>query len=803
MMCSSRRGSPCQDRNCGGSSCCCWAAMWPRRVWSDEEKAAWEVPVKVAGKCPARCKTTGQQCKRLPAHPDPVCFIHMEEIGAWGGLPYGAFDDEPWECPRDDPLRQKPCERKPPSEIVQSKCKARAFPNKQCGWPQACDSDLCKMHVRLEREGKLKRGRFGEPQLVVPESQAAPGAAVVPAIEAIAAAGHEARTIIDPAKCMAKAFPNQQCKHKSKRGSALCLLHQNLEDRGRLKRGRLDDSDGGDGGDAGGDAGVERLSPEPEEAWVPEPTSAESEKTTGSSFELSDAAACTIVAAMHGPAPMVPSLPASSSAPSTSEIWNILWADTMRAVDAKSSELDELRDFTAFNEAFREEQLRSGLHLLETSVGPIGTTEQQVLTYLHWRRFHRSAQGFCSEKPVPASQLYKMLSKIRSGAAEISHMVELPQCLVAMSPHSMWLKKRLAEWTVEDAKLHKKPVQEQVLLKGSDIEDWCIAMLVKAEHGDVSDWDLCGALLLRIQSGTNLRAGNLEKDLCWRDVCSSGSRGEHGSLDVVNTKRLSAANRNLGAMMAMAGKVTRYLDDDISGQLFQMWCSRHEHDRLPQDNFFPNFHMRELIWSEALSNRTHNDMVRRCASDQGLAVGGKLLLYSSTSIRRGNQAITEELVAKFRSQRNKDNGWAKDSFVPQLHYTPESVSLAPGPLFWEVAACNLKLQQALAETGLARFNRMMCRVCAFPFPAGDKCCSCAACKQSSQIGRKAIVNIAHTCWRKGKRGKAWRELPPDAHVLATARWAVHRCNLEEIFSIGCDDAGSFCLVRKGGQPCTP
>ena len=35
----------------------------------------------------------------------------------------------------------------------------------------------------------------------------------------------------------------------------------------------------------------------------------------------------------------------------------------------------------------------------------------------------------------------------------------------------------------------------------------------------------------------------------------------------------------------------------------------------------------------------------------------QLKTYSTTSIRVGNQVLTEEVVRKFRAQRNRDNGW--------------------------------------------------------------------------------------------------------------------------------------------------
>jgi hypothetical protein len=58
-----------------------------------------------------------------------------------------------------------------------------------------------------------------------------------------------------------------------------------------------------------------------------------------------------------------------------------------------------------------------------------------------------------------------------------------------------------------------------------------------------------------------------------------------------------------------------------------------------------------------LSNAIHNDIVRECVAVLQLVPDNKLMLYSTTSIRNGNQTMTEELVQKFRAQRNTDFGW--------------------------------------------------------------------------------------------------------------------------------------------------
>jgi hypothetical protein len=55
---------------------------------------------------------------------------------------------------------------------------------------------------------------------------------------------------------------------------------------------------------------------------------------------------------------------------------------------------------------------------------------------------------------------------------------------------------------------------------------------------ELSDWDLMSGLVLRIQSGSNLRSGNLLNDLKWQHVSSASGKGEFGTVMLMNTKRL-------------------------------------------------------------------------------------------------------------------------------------------------------------------------------------------------------------------------------------------------------------------------
>ena len=76
-------------------------------------------------------------------------------------------------------------------------------------------------------------------------------------------------------------------------------------------------------------------------------------------------------------------------------------------------------------------------------------------------------------------------------------------------------------------------------MNGQHVEDFCFSILSKEIlEGSVGEEDLVGALLLRIQSGTNLRSGNLRQDVHWGDVHKEVSLQGLPvfSMNVINTK---------------------------------------------------------------------------------------------------------------------------------------------------------------------------------------------------------------------------------------------------------------------------
>lgn len=173
-----------------------------------------------------------------------------------------------------------------------------------------------------------------------------------------------------------------------------------------------------------------------------------------------------------------------------------------------------------------------------------------------WWKSRNSASDRCTAKPLAADQMFRLMGRVRSDLAEVSHLLVLPPFLIAGQPYSIWIKKRLAGWALEDAQHYAKPRVERVWLTGEDIENFCIDVLGGFITGsEPSDWLLCGALIARLQCASNLRAGNLEKDVLWKHIDASGHEGHYGSIEIISTKMLSGARRDIGEVVSASPRV--------------------------------------------------------------------------------------------------------------------------------------------------------------------------------------------------------------------------------------------------------
>ena len=308
-----------------------------------------------------------------------------------------------------------------------------------------------------------------------------------------------------------------------------------------------------------------------------------------------------------------------------------------------------------------------------TAMGFAGEHPSQVLTWLSQLR----QQG----KAGPAT-LLKQFSLLRAALHHLAQQgADLPPWAHKGTRFPQAIRDQCAIWASED--LHsgaKLPSRRHLFLDGSQVEAYCLHQMQQdllLPEG-ATDQNILHALVLRVQSGTNLRSGNLRQDIHWRDVFFRPSQNRF-SIDVINTK----INAGSGARSLRFNhrKVTKHLDDVLSHHLIQSWWERHHKGRSPEDYFFPYWTKSQFQWSKCMSNEQHNTAVQACAAFHKI---GDYVQFTSTSIRRGNALTTEIEVQNLREQRNLTCAWAHKSRVALSNYCPWTVMVQPGPLFTNV-----------------------------------------------------------------------------------------------------------------------
>ena len=274
-------------------------------------------------------------------------------------------------------------------------------------------------------------------------------------------------------------------------------------------------------------------------------------------------------------------------------VWRQLCMRVSNTVDPMGASQAAIEHYVKFCSRFKSHMEYAGYGFIELPIGKVGATAHQLFLYLEYERERSSTRG----GKLSANELKKKVAAIRAGVAEYAHAVKLPQCLRAQADYTMWERKHFCKWHRDDTLDCCRPVQEKAWLTGEQIEDFCVSLVSKLLSGDtVTDKELLTALVNRIQSGTNVRCGNLTKHLLWKDVHDGEGCGHYGSIDIVNTKRISPTNRNVKSLLALKGKVQRDVDDDITGLVFKEYITRFSAGRMQTDNFFPKIADETFHW---------------------------------------------------------------------------------------------------------------------------------------------------------------------------------------------------------------
>ena len=437
--------------------------------------------------------------------------------------------------------------------------------------------------------------------------------------------------------------------------------------------------------------------------------------------------------------PDAPWRPTSTTSVSI-ELFDAYYAMIAKKDNFDAPLFDQLKSFVHFTAMTHAQQEEKQMTFFETPLGEVGAEEMQVLLWLAWQRYFGKHPDSVP-KPLSAATLRNHLGSLRRALFECN-LPELPPWAKWKDKHGASVLNQLFEWRLQDARSGAEVAQkEKTWLLCAEVELYCLGVLEKLWHGDgATDWELCTALLLRVQAGSNQRSGNLVRDCLWRDV--KYSPPDWPVMTLVFTK---VGGCQTSKALAIKNKVERHLDDKLTFNLFKAWFDKHSADVQPQHHFFPQFFQRSQIKWESDLGSGHLEAVRQCALTLGRATTSEeAKAFTTTSVRRGFAFETEEGVQRYKQQRNYQGGWARKSNVQDKVYCPEDAKYMAGPLYWDREATDGHFDSFFAMHAFEKFSALLCTYCGLPG------CECTGCHAAGKAGHK---QSAHTCWRQGKSGQ--------------------------------------------------
>jgi hypothetical protein len=233
---------------------------------------------------------------------------------------------------------------------------------------------------------------------------------------------------------------------------------------------------------------------------------------------------------------------------------------------------DTLKGYVSYTAQTKPQQLKLGLaHFLETPLGEIGADPEAAICWLSWYRYDGSHEP-TKKIHRTCNTLLNKLSDLRAGLKQAG-VEGLPQWARATEPYGAEVAQIMKVWATEDLRCGALPARKkECVVEPSQVEDYLLHLVARHIAGeDIAALDMCTALVLRLQSCTNLRQSNLLVDFRWGDVEFATYQGEKsGVAKLMHTKfgtfeaARSVAEHNR--------KVEFYLHDKLSYYLLAHWC---------------------------------------------------------------------------------------------------------------------------------------------------------------------------------------------------------------------------------------
>ncbi len=434
-------------------------------------------------------------------------------------------------------------------------------------------------------------------------------------------------------------------------------------------------------------------------------------------------------------------------------------ADHMQMAQSKNTafNMSQLRRYSDFCVQFPKEMvLEDWKPLVCTKVGPVFLEEEMLKTFLVNLRF--CGQPISAEVLPQGSvkQLVAVLFALQAGLKECLFQ-DLPPWVHGQSKSVALLFRK---WKRDDmCKEHLST--RKTSITPSQIEDWCIAIILKDMMGEASLIEIEQALLLRLQSGRSHRFVNISA-LCVGDIGyqAAASGGESVPFfNITNTK--PTGTLSMEGLSKAKGKVQLLVVDPVTQHLWHKWVNQPGSlCWTPSTFFFPKQGAKDFSWNEPLPRHQHNKAVQDCALQLGIPITvEELQKFTSKSVRVGVSCDVSRAVRSVLVDSNQKQGRAPGSKVDLSTYTPKDVLMEPGPIFANTQDIRAKLEGAIADHFNPIKANLCCASCGFP------ACGCKECNKPA--GQKK--RVGHSCWLLGKSGRTPAGGPSEDEGQKAAR----------------------------------
>jgi hypothetical protein len=235
-------------------------------------------------------------------------------------------------------------------------------------------------------------------------------------------------------------------------------------------------------------------------------------------------------------------------------------------------QLHQLEKYSSFCVQVPDDSVPNNFkELVDTMAGPISLQEGMVKLYLTNLRF---AGGLPSNK-VPATGHVQQLAKVWHNLLNGIKQSDIP--------HTSWpawvngtaaaITQLFRAWKRADS-AHEPAVLKRTWISSSQVEDYCIKVILEDMQGLSCYIDIGEALLMRLQSARSHRFVNLA-ELKWADTGSKASATNQESIPLFNimcTKPLGT--KTIQGLVHAKCKVELLITDAITKYLWDKWSNQ-------------------------------------------------------------------------------------------------------------------------------------------------------------------------------------------------------------------------------------